>query len=128
MAQLTITANVSVTVDGLVTTQATSYIADVQSFDRSTRDVDDTVTQLGSAGTSFALIENIGDEAVFISMETSGGSRFFIMGIAPGSHIFIHGRHGDDSNGITVSQNISARSLTSAGSRIVIYRGTNWTQ
>lgn len=125
MAQLTISAAASVTLDGLVTAQECTYIADVTSFLRLTTDVDNTYSYSFMGMCAFALIENVGADDILISMTTSGASKFIGFGLAPGAHCFISGRHGNDIDGVAIGTNIAIRSVTGTGSRVVMHVGAN---
>lgn len=124
MAQITISATGSVTVDGLLVEQTATYIADVRSFIRLTRDVDDTYAVVSGATFIVALVENVGNDNILVGWETVAG-KFMSTGLAPGAHCFITARGGDDADGLAVGTTLWARSVTNAGSRIVASIGTN---
>ena len=93
-------------------------MADAQSIAELTDDVSNTYKMVLNHPVSGCLIENIGSDAVLVSM-ACGATNFF-AGIPVGGHIFLPGAAGDDADGIANSTAIYARSVTSAGSKIAI--------
>lgn len=126
MAQITITAEATVTIDGATLSQSASYIADVRAVNRQTKDVTTTYAQITDAPFQFALIENVGDVPILLRMESAGGEYFF-AGVAPGCHIFTPSRQGNDNStngGIIRGDNMAMRT-TSGNGRVVVTIGTN---
>lgn len=128
MAQLTITGTVTMELDGISTSQTATFVSDVRSFLQGTKDLTNTYSTLSAdASYSFVLIENVGEDPVVVRTLTIGGDYLFV-GIAPGGHVLIPGRHGTEAAGLVIGSTLAARSVTSAGSRIVVGIGTNSSQ
>lgn len=126
MATLTVNGTASVTVDGKLVKKSATYLADVRSLLEGTKDLSDTYSVISAQGFTFALIENVGDDSIIVRMN-GVGSDYVRYGIPPGGHAFIQGRTGTAASGMAVSKVLVARSVTSAGSRIVFTIGGNWT-
>lgn len=123
MAQLTIEVANTVTVDGQVTTQNATFVVDVRGIAQGTMDLTSTYRQISDKTFSFVRIQNVGDEPVVLSTGTAN-SKFLQVGVAPGAHILIPGRHGSVSDGLAIGSGLSARTVSGTG-RIVVTIGFN---
>ncbi len=126
MATFTITAQATVTLDGTELTQSATYMADARSILEGTRDLTNAFAIISGAGFAFALIENVGNDAIIVRQLTVGGD-YIRIGIPVGGHAFIPCRTGTAAAGMLTSNSLAVRSVTSAGSRVRYAIGGNWT-
>lgn len=128
MAQVTIEAQASVTIDGQVIDQRTTYIADIRSLLQGTKDVTATYAVMSTAMIAFALIENTGDQPIIVRTLSinPGSQQYMFFGVGAGKHIFISSRTGSQGDGVVVGSGIAIRTV-SGTSRVAVCIGTQGT-
>lgn len=123
MATITISGNASTVKDGVASSMTADFVAEVNHVIQFTRDVSDAYEVVSSSTAMFYFIANIGTDRVRIRVVCPTGYMFF--GIPPGGHVLLPGAGGDDANGVSYFQHLSARSMSSNGSRLVVTIGVN---
>ena len=124
MAQASITATATGTLDGDTFNAGGTGVVDVTQITEQTRDVTDTYVSMISRPFSFIVVVNKGDDDVLVRFRADTATYLF-FGIPPGGHLLMPG-NGTDGNGLfNRLTDPSIRSVTSAGSRVFVMIGIN---
>ena len=123
MAQASITATATVTLDGQAFNTGGTGLVDVTDITQQTRDVDTTYITLTSKQFAFMTVANLGDDDVIVRVRVDGGDYIF-FGVPPAGHMLIPG-HGNNGTIEGTFNNPSIRSVTSGGSRVFVMIGLN---
>ena len=121
MAAISISGSAVLSLDGKSFIESSTFEVDVTDITEQTRDVTDTYYDIGVTGYSFLFVANIGTDDVIVRF-TMSASYYAFFGVPPGGHVLLPGGGaGGSSLGFTVP---AIRSVTSAGSRVIIMMGT----
>ena len=124
MAQASITATATGTLDGATFNAGGTGVVDVTQITEQTRDVTDTYVAMTGSQFSFIVVVNKGDDDVLVRFRLDTATYLF-FGVPPGGHLLMPGNGMDGASLFGRLVEPSIRSVTSAGSRVFVMIGLN---
>lgn len=118
MAELTLSARVSTTIDGLTTSASATQVTTVREYIELTKDVSGSTSQVWNEGWGFCVVVNTGD--VEMIAEIGIAAEFMVFSVPAGAHLVLPNAVAQISGDIQAANGLSLYTASGSSRALVL--------